>query len=46
MYRFKCMKDNTVLRQKFVALSMCIRRGKRSEIHDLSFHPKKLGRED
>ena len=25
---------------------MCIRKGKRSEIHDLNFHPKKLEKED
>lgn len=37
---------NAVLSWKFVALSMCIRKGKRSEIHDLSFHLKKLEKED
>ena len=35
-----------VLGSKFVALIICIRKGKRSEIHDLRFHLKKLEKEE
>lgn len=35
-----------VLRQKFVALNICIRKEKSSEIYDLSYHLKKQEKED
>lgn len=35
-----------LLRQKLVALNICIRKDKMSEIQDLSFHLKKLEKED
>lgn len=41
-----CDIAKAVLGLKSVALTICIRKGNRSEIHDLSFHLKKLKKKE
>lgn len=41
-----CDIAKAVLGSKFVALIICMRKGNRSEIHDLSFHLKKLKKKE